>query len=133
MRSLIEGGDIVAYAGGGHRLLRGGVLVFEDDHVSFVGTSFTGAVDRRIDASGKLVIPGLVNIHCHADVEAGGRLVADVGRRDYFHTGFLNYFAARKGVKALGARRPSTGRPCAACSSSRRRSCGTCGWRRSSQ
>ena len=104
MRSLIEGGDIVAYAGGGHRLLRGGVLVFEDDRVSFVGTSFTGAVDRRIDASGKLVIPGLVNIHCHADVEAGGRLVADVGRRDYFHTGFLNYFAARKGVKALGAR-----------------------------
>ena len=104
MRTLIEGGDIVAYADGGHRLLRGGVLVFEDDHVSFVWTSFTGAVDRRIDASGKLVIPGLVNIHCHADVEAGGRLVADVGRRDYFHTGFLNYFAARKGVKALGAR-----------------------------
>src|SRR6266540_2034935 len=104
MRSLIEGGDIVAYAGGGHRLLRGGVLVFEDDRVSFVGTSFPGTVDRRIDASGKLVIPGLVNIHCHADVEAGGRLVADVGRRDYFHTGFLNYFAARKGVKALGAR-----------------------------
>src|SRR2546427_1610177 len=104
MKTLIQGGDVVAYAEGGHRLLRGGALVFENDRVTFVGRSFTGSVDRRIDAVGKLVIPGLVNIHCHADVEAGGRLVADVGRRDYFHTGFLNYFAARKGVRALGAR-----------------------------
>lgn len=104
MKTVIHGGDIVAYADGGHRLLRGGALVFEDDRVTFVGKSFTGDADRRIDASGKLVIPGLVNIHCHADVEAGGRLIADAGRRDYFHTGYLNYFAAKKGVKALGPR-----------------------------
>ena len=104
MKTVIQGGDIVAHADGGHRLLRGGVLAFEDDRVTFVGRTFVGPVDRRIDATGQLVIPGLVNIHCHADVEAGGRLIADVGRRDYFHTGFLNYFAAKKGVKALGAR-----------------------------
>ncbi|HEV8438987.1 MAG TPA: chlorohydrolase family protein [Methylomirabilota bacterium] len=104
MKTVIQGGDIVAYADGGHRLLRGGAVVFEDDRVTFVGRVFTGAADRRIDATGKLVIPGLVNIHCHADVEAGGRLIADIGRRDYFHTGFLNYFAARKGVKPLGPR-----------------------------
>src|SRR5262247_270899 len=104
MKTLIQGGDIVAFADGGHRLLRGGSLVFEDDRVTFVGTSFAGRVDRRIDATGKLVIPGLVNIHCHADVEAGGRLIADIGRRDFFHTGFLNYYAARKGVKPLGPR-----------------------------
>ena len=104
MRILIQGGDVVAFADGGHRLLRGGVLVLENDRVSFVGRSFAGAVDRRIDATGKLVIPGLVNIHCHADVEAGGRLIADAGRRDYFHTGYLNYFAAKKGVTPLGPR-----------------------------
>jgi 5-methylthioadenosine/S-adenosylhomocysteine deaminase len=104
MKTVIQGGDVVAYADGGHRLLRAGALVFENDRVTFVGKSFTGAADRRIDASGKLVIPGLVNIHCHADVEAGGRLIADVGRREYFHTGYLNYFAAKKGVKALGPR-----------------------------
>src|SRR2546427_9755322 len=49
-------------------------------------------------------MPGLVNIHCHADVEAGGRLIADIGRRDFFHTGFLNYYSAKKGVKPLGPR-----------------------------
>jgi len=104
MKTLIQGGDIVAYAAGGHRLLRGGALVFEDDRVTFVGRAFAGAVDRRIDAAGRLVIPGLVNIHCHADVEAGGRLIADVGRRDYFHTGFLNYYGARRGATSLGPR-----------------------------
>jgi 5-methylthioadenosine/S-adenosylhomocysteine deaminase len=104
MKTLIHGGDVVAYAAGGHRLLRGGALVFENDRVTFVGRAFAGAVDRRIDATGKLVIPGFVNIHCHADTEAGGRLIADVGRRDYFHTGFLNYYGARKGAKSLGPR-----------------------------
>ena len=104
MKTLIHGGDVVAYADGGHRLLRGGALVFDGDRVTFVGRSFAGPVDQRLDATGKLVIPGLVNIHCHADVEAGGRLIADVGRRDYFHTGFLNYYGAKKGARSLGPR-----------------------------
>lgn len=104
MRTLIHGGDIVAYQDGGHRLLRGGALVFEDDRIAFVGRAWADAVDHRIDASGQLVIPGLINIHCHADVEAGGRLVADCGRRDFFQAGFLNYNAAPRGVKNLPAR-----------------------------
>jgi cytosine/adenosine deaminase-related metal-dependent hydrolase len=104
MRTLIQGGDIVAYHEGGHRLLRGGCVVVEDDRVAFVGGAFPGAVDQRIDARGRLVIPGLINIHCHADVEAGGRLMADCGRRDFFHSGFLHYHAVPRGVKALGAR-----------------------------
>jgi cytosine/adenosine deaminase-related metal-dependent hydrolase len=79
MKTLIEGGDIVAYHDGGHRLLRGGVLLLEDDRVALVGRRYAGPVDRRIDATGKLVIPGLVNIHCHATTEAGGRLIADNG------------------------------------------------------
>ena len=104
MKTLIHGGDVVAYAAGRHRLLRGGDLVLENDRVAFVGRAFAGPVDRRLDATGKLVIPGLVNVHCHADTEAGGRLIADVGRRDYFHTGFLNYYGARQGTKSLGPR-----------------------------
>jgi 5-methylthioadenosine/S-adenosylhomocysteine deaminase len=108
MRTLLHGGDIVAYADGGHRLLRNGALVFEDDRVVFVGGEFRGAVDHRVDVGGKLVIPGLINVHCHADTEAGGRLIADVGRRDYFQAGFLNYFAAPKGAKPLGVREDRT-------------------------
>jgi cytosine/adenosine deaminase-related metal-dependent hydrolase len=104
MRILIQGGDIVAYHDGGHRLLRDGALVVEDDRIAFVGRRYDGPVDRRIDATGKLVIPGLVNIHCHGTTEAGGRLIADVGRRDFFHNGFLNYTAAPPGVPGLDAR-----------------------------
>ena len=37
MKTLIEGGDIVAHDGRGHRLLRNGALVFEDDRIAFVG------------------------------------------------------------------------------------------------
>jgi cytosine/adenosine deaminase-related metal-dependent hydrolase len=110
MKTVIQGGDIIAYHEGGHRLLRDGVLVFDDDRITFVGRTYAGAVDERLDARGQLVIPGLVNIHCHADVEAGGRLVADCGRRDFFHTGFLNYNAAPPGVRNLPARQdPSIG------------------------
>jgi 5-methylthioadenosine/S-adenosylhomocysteine deaminase len=104
MKTLIEGGDVVAFHDGGHRVLRGGAVVFEGDRVTFVGRRWAGPPDRRIDATGTLVIPGLVNVHSHATTEAGGRLVADVGRRDFFHTGFLNYQAAPRGVKGLDAR-----------------------------
>ena len=104
MRTVIDGGDVVAYHDGGHRLLRGGSIAYEDDRVVFVGRAYTGAADRRIDATGKLVMPGLVNLHCHATTEASGRLLADAGRRDFFHTGFLNYQAAPAGVAPLAAR-----------------------------
>jgi cytosine/adenosine deaminase-related metal-dependent hydrolase len=104
MRTVIHGGDVVAYHQGGHRLLRGGSLVYEDDRVVFVGRSDPGPADRRLDAAGKLVIPGLVNLHCHATTEASGRLIADAGRRDFFQTGFLNYQSAPPGIAPLGAR-----------------------------
>jgi cytosine/adenosine deaminase-related metal-dependent hydrolase len=104
MRTLLEGGDIVAYHDGGHRLLPRGALVFEDDRIVFVGRAFPGSVDRRLDVTGRLVIPGLINLHCHADTEAGGRLIADVGRRDYFQAGFLDYFAVPAGAEPLSAR-----------------------------
>ena len=104
MRTVIHGGDVIAYHEGGHRLLRGGSLVYEDDRIAFVGRGYTGPAEQRIDATGKLVIPGLVNLHCHATTEASGRLIADAGRRDFFHTGFLNYQTAPPGVTPLNAR-----------------------------
>src|SRR5207244_13512450 len=77
----------------------GGAVVWRGD---------AGPVDRRIDATGKLVIPGLVNIHCHATTEAGGRLIAEAGRRDFFPNGFLNYNASPPGVPGLDARADRT-------------------------
>ncbi|RMF91527.1 MAG: hypothetical protein D6736_05040 [Nitrospinota bacterium] len=97
MKTLIRGGWIVAFDGKSHRLLTDGVLVWEGDRIIAVGKSYDGPVDRIIDASGRLVSPGFINLHFHAGTEAGGRLIADVGRQDFFQTGYLNYHNVGKG------------------------------------
>ncbi len=61
----IEGGLVVAFDGSEHRLLEDGIVVFEGDTIVHVGKSYSGRLDKRIDAKKRLVIPGLVNIHSH--------------------------------------------------------------------
>ncbi len=97
MKTMIQGGWIVGYDGREHRLLTDGVLVFENDRITAVGKNYAGRVDRVIEARGRLITPGLINIHFHAGTDAGGRLITDVGRRDFFQTGYLNYHSAGKG------------------------------------
>ena len=82
MRTLIQGGWIVAYQHGHHAILDGGVLVFEDDHILHVGPTFDGAVDRVIDATGMLVSPGFVNIHALANIDIQ-TLVLDTGEHGF--------------------------------------------------
>ncbi|MFC1803956.1 amidohydrolase family protein [Thermoproteota archaeon] len=65
MKIGIEGGFIIAYDGDEHRLLENGILVYEEDKIIHVGKSYSGRVDKKIDARGKMVIPGLVDIHSH--------------------------------------------------------------------
>jgi cytosine/adenosine deaminase-related metal-dependent hydrolase len=57
---VIHGGDVIAYQDGVHRLLRGGGLADKDDRVGCIGRTDHGAADHGIDATGKLVLPGLV-------------------------------------------------------------------------
>lgn len=66
MRTLIQGGYIVAFDGNGHRIVRGGVVVFEGSEIIHVGRSYEGEVDQTIDAKGKLTSPGFINIHALA-------------------------------------------------------------------
>jgi len=65
MKIGIEGGLIVAFDGSEHRLLEDGIVVFEGDTIVHVGKSYSGRLDKRINARKRLVIPGLVNIHSH--------------------------------------------------------------------
>ena len=80
MRTKIEGSYIVAFDGNEHRMLQDGVLVYEDDKIIHVGKSFKGEVDKTIDAKGKLVCPGFINIHAltnicitHFNIDGSGR------------------------------------------------------------
>jgi len=61
----IEGGLIVAFDGEEHRLLEDGIIVFEEDKIIHVGKSYSGHLDKKIDAKKRLVIPGFINLHSH--------------------------------------------------------------------
>src|SRR5712692_11886836 len=98
MRTLIEGGWVVGYSGSGHELIPNGCVVFEDDRVVHVGPRFEGPVDRRVDAAGKLVSPGLINCHLHAATNAGQAVFLDGLKADYFGSNFVGYVAPRRGT-----------------------------------
>jgi dihydropyrimidinase len=72
LRTLIRGGTVVTAAD----FYRGDVLIV-DEKIAAVGTSLEGPVDRTIDAVGKYVIPGGIDVHTHLDMPFGGTTSAD--------------------------------------------------------
>jgi dihydropyrimidinase len=76
---LIRGGTVVTATD----LYRGDVLI-EDESISAIGSPNVGltpfgdqTLDRVIDASGKYVIPGGIDVHTHLDMPFGGTTSAD--------------------------------------------------------
>ena len=65
MRTLIEGGWVVAFNGTSHEVYEQGSVVFEDDRIVHAGGAYTGTADTRLSARGKLVSPGFINTHVH--------------------------------------------------------------------
>ena len=76
MKTLIRGGTVVTATD----LYRGDVLI-EDDRIAAVSwpqTPFSGQTpDRTIDATGRYVIPGGIDVHTHLDMPFGGTTSAD--------------------------------------------------------
>ncbi|MCH8088829.1 MAG: hypothetical protein IH955_02305, partial [Chloroflexi bacterium] len=58
MKRMIRGGTVVGYNGESHVLIRGGVVVWEDDQIVYVGREYTGPVQEVVDATDKLITPG---------------------------------------------------------------------------
>jgi dihydropyrimidinase len=71
-RLLIRGGTVVTASGS----FRGDVLI-EGETIHSVGSSLNARADRTIDARGKLVIPGGVDVHTHLDMPFGGTTSSD--------------------------------------------------------
>ena len=99
MKTLIKGGYIVRFNGKGHEILKDGVVVIDNDTISFVGFSYPGPVDKTLDTKGKLVIPGFVNTHIHANSNTGDYFLNDPVKTDYFGSNYLTYQTPRKGAK----------------------------------
>jgi len=80
MRTEIRNGTVIAWIGGRHEILDPGVVVFEGNEIVFVGKDYDGEADTVIDATGRLVIPGLVNSHLHVtDTPFTKGLLEDIG------------------------------------------------------
>lgn len=76
----------------GHVYLRHGDVAFSDGRLLQVGGRYEGPVATEIDASRRLVIPGLIDIHCHPTQtpiyrtfveEAGNPRLFFSGRQDF--------------------------------------------------
>jgi dihydropyrimidinase len=72
MRTLIKNGTVVTASD----QYRGDVLL-EDEKIAVIGTTLELQTDRIIDASGKYVLPGGIDVHTHLDMPFGGTTSVD--------------------------------------------------------
>jgi dihydropyrimidinase len=77
MRTLITGGTIV----NADATTTADVLV-DGERIALIGNDLAAAADRTIDASGKWVIPGAIDVHTHMELPFGGTFA-----KDTFETG----------------------------------------------
>jgi cytosine/adenosine deaminase-related metal-dependent hydrolase len=102
-RTRIRCGELIAFDGRDHRLLRDVDLVVADDRVESIGRTVSGPVDAEIDASHRLVAPGFVNLHLHSGSTVATRLVTERRFPALFNAGYLA-FSPKKGATPIGAR-----------------------------
>ena len=72
MKTKLQGGYVVAFLNGQHTLLDGGCVVYEGNSIIFVGfpdDPDCPEADKTIHATGKLISPGLINLHCIANID----------------------------------------------------------------
>ena len=86
MRTIIQNGTIVSDTAA----FRADLLL-EDGVVKAVGAGLSAPDAQVIDASGKYVLPGAVDVHTHMDLQAGAHRAVDD-----FYTGTVA--AARRGA-----------------------------------
>ena len=95
-RTIIRASHIVAYQDGGHRYLRDGVIVIEGNTIAHVGRQFAGEADESIDATHKLVTPGLISCHAHlAGSPLDKSFIEDVGPRNFYMSGLFEMLPTR--------------------------------------
>jgi dihydropyrimidinase len=72
VRTLIQGGTVVTAAD----TSTADVLV-DGEKVVAVGTGLGAAADRTVDAAGRYVMPGAIDVHTHMEMPFGGTFSAD--------------------------------------------------------
>lgn len=93
---LIRGGTAIVFDGQGHSILEDGEIAIADDRIAYVGPRRDGQAGRIVDATGKIVLPGLISSHAHVGAHEGSRLLLDAGQREFIRSGFLHFLPARR-------------------------------------
>ena len=93
MRVRIEGGLVVTMDDA-RTVFEGGVVEVEGDRIVAVGTEPSAAADETISADGFIVVPGLVNTHCHLSQQLARGLADDVDLLTWLHNRIWPYEAA---------------------------------------
>ncbi len=89
MKTLIEGSYVVGFDGKEHEVIKDGVVVFAGDRIEFVGKEYSQPVDKKIDAKGCLVSPGLIDTHFHSGINASDYILNDSTKLDFFASNYL--------------------------------------------
>src|SRR5207244_2011798 len=96
MSIRIDRGIVVGWSGTGHEIVPNGSVFIDGDTVKSVGTDQSQSADRVIDASGKIVCPGFVNLHVHSQLNIGDYLLTDVTKKDYLAANWFVFGAPLK-------------------------------------
>src|SRR5919204_2261082 len=72
MKTIIQNGTIVTAAD----TYKADVLI-EDDKVALIGKALPASSAKKIDAAGKYVIPGGIDVHTHMELPFGGTFASD--------------------------------------------------------
>ena len=75
---------LVAWEEGRHVYRRNVDLVIEGDAIVFIGRDYDGPYDHEVDASGRMILPGFVNIHAHPSSEPLRKGITDEVRSPSF-------------------------------------------------
>jgi 5-methylthioadenosine/S-adenosylhomocysteine deaminase len=89
MRTMIQGSYVVGFDGEEHEIIKDGVVVYDGDRIEFVGKEFSQGVDKKIDAEGCLVLPGLIDTHFHSGINASDYILNDSTKTDFFASNYL--------------------------------------------
>jgi 5-methylthioadenosine/S-adenosylhomocysteine deaminase len=89
MRTIIQGSYVVCFDGKEHEVIKDGVVVFNGNQIEFVGKEYSQPVDKKIDARGCLVSPGLIDTHFHSGINASDYMLNDSTKTDFFASNYL--------------------------------------------
>jgi len=75
-----------------HVYLPNADVAFDGGALTFVGRGYAGPADRVIDGRGKMVMPGLVNIHSHPSSEPMNKgLIDEIGSPGFYNSSLYEY------------------------------------------